>query len=38
VDAYLGILTKVLEKSVEAGAPDEKIMDRIERLLGVKDL
>jgi len=31
---YLDVLIKMFEKSLESGAPDEKLMERIERLIG----
>src|SRR5258708_37722234 len=31
---YLDVLIKMFEKSLETGAPDEKLMERIERLIG----
>lgn len=31
---YLAVLLKLFEKGIEEGAPDEKLMERIERLIG----
>jgi hypothetical protein len=34
-DSYINLLVRVLEKKIESGEPDEKLMERIERLLGL---